>query len=99
MSCPPTLRDHRRSRRRRCRRPQSALILPAVLLDHVSQLDDKLSLLVLLAGLVGLLVLPTQRRFAAITVNVSHGVEAWKSKSWMRSHFWPVEVNDIIGAE
>ena len=44
------------------------------------QFDDELALLVLLAGLVGLLVLPAERGFAAITVNVSHGVEACKAK-------------------
>lgn len=66
------------------RRPQSALVLPAVLFDHVRQFDDKLALLVLLAGLVGLLVLPAQRGLAAITVNVSHGVEACKSKKMVR---------------
>ena len=38
--------------------PALALVLPAVLLDHVRQLDDVLALLVLLARLERLLVLP-----------------------------------------
>ena len=38
-----------------------ALVLPAVLLDHVGELDDVLALLVLLARLESLLVLPPER--------------------------------------
>ena len=38
-----------------------ALVLPAVLLDHVGELDDVLALLVLLARLESLLVLPPAR--------------------------------------
>ena len=40
-----------------------ALVLPAVLLDHVGELDDVLALLVLLARLESLLVLPPARSF------------------------------------
>lgn len=56
--------------------PTSTLILPPVLLDHVCQLDDELALLVLLTRLERLLVLPAQRRLAAVTVDVSHSVQA-----------------------
>lgn len=58
------------------RRDFSALVLPPVLLDHVSQLDDELALLVLLAGFVGLFVLPTEHCLATITINVSHCMQA-----------------------
>jgi len=58
--------------------------VPAVLLDHVGQLDDELALLVLLAGLVGVLVLPTQRRLAALAVNVRHRMEAGEEHPLLR---------------
>jgi hypothetical protein len=53
----------------------STLIFPSVFFDHVSQLDDVLALLVLLARLVGLLVLPSESGLAAITIDVGYSVE------------------------
>ena len=43
-----------------------ALVLPAVLLDHVRQLDDVLALLVLLARLERLLVLPAASLYSCL---------------------------------
>lgn len=45
--------------------------LPAVVLDHVSQLNDELSLFVFLTALKGMLVFPAQRRLTVLTVDVS----------------------------
>lgn len=58
------------------RKRQSALgaSLPAVVLDHVSQLDDELSLLVLLTALKGVLIFPTQGGFTVFTVDISHSM-------------------------
>ena len=52
----------------------SALVFPAVLLDHVGQFNNELALLVFLARLVSLLVFPTQNGFTTITVNIGHCV-------------------------
>lgn len=52
------------------------LSIPTILLDHVSQLDDVLALLVLLARLEGVLIFPAKCGFAAFTVDVRHRMEA-----------------------
>ena len=53
-----------------------ALVLPAVLLDHVGELDDVLALLVLLARLESLLVLPPESRqsnmYGVFGISVRH---------------------------
>lgn len=58
------------------RKRQSALgaSLPAVVLDHVSQLDDELSLLVLLTALKSVLIFPAQGGFTVFTVDISHSM-------------------------
>lgn len=48
--------------------------LPSVVLDHVSQLDDKLSLFVLLTALERVFIFPAQRGFTVFTVDISHGM-------------------------
>lgn len=65
-------------------RTSHRLSVPAVLLYHVRQLDDELALLVLLAGLVGVLVLPAQRRLAALAVDVRHGVQPGEQDPLLR---------------
>lgn len=52
------------------------LSIPTILLDHVSQLDNVLALLVLLARLEGVLIFPSKCGFAAFTVDVRHRMEA-----------------------
>lgn len=54
---------------------RGVLSIPAILLDHVSQLDDVLALLVLLARLKGMFIFPTKCGFAAFTVDVGHRME------------------------
>lgn len=68
-------RRRRRWRRRVLFLHGGVLSIPTILLDHVSQLDDVLALLVLLARLKGMFIFPTKRGFAAFTVNVSHRME------------------------
>lgn len=46
--------------------------LPSVVLDHVSQLDDELSLFVLLTALKRVLIFPTEGGFTVFTVDISH---------------------------
>lgn len=58
--------------------------VPAVLLDHVRQLNDELALLVLLAGLIGVLIFPAQRRLAALAVDVRHRMEAGQEHTLLR---------------
>lgn len=53
---------------------QVEVSLPSVVLDHVSQLNDELPLLVFLTALKGMLVFPAQRGFTVITVDVSDSV-------------------------
>ncbi len=53
-----------------------AAIVPSVFFNHVSQFDDVFALLVLLAGFIGLLVLPSEGSLAAVTIDVSHSVKA-----------------------
>lgn len=48
--------------------------LPSVVLDHVSQLDDELSLFVLLTALKRVLIFPTQGGFTVFTVDISHSM-------------------------
>lgn len=48
--------------------------LPSIVFDHVSQLDDELSLFVLLTALKRVLIFPTQGGFAVFTVDIRHGV-------------------------
>lgn len=48
--------------------------VPAIVLDHVSELDDVLAFLVLLAGLKGVLIFPAQSRLAALTVDIGHSM-------------------------
>lgn len=45
--------------------------LPSVVLDHVSQLDDELSLFVLLTALKRVLIFPAQGGFTVFTVDIS----------------------------
>lgn len=52
------------------------LSIPTILLDHVSQLDDVLALLVLLARLKGMFIFPAKCGFAAFAVDVGHRMEA-----------------------
>lgn len=52
----------------------SSSSVPAVVLDHVGQLNNELALLVLLTALKGMLIFPAQRGFAIFTVNVGHSV-------------------------
>jgi hypothetical protein len=59
-------------------------LLPAVLLDHVGQLDDILALLVLLAGLKGMLVLPAERGLAAVAVDIRHRVQPRQQHALLR---------------
>ncbi len=54
----------------------STLVLPAIFLYHVGELDDIIALLVFLAGLVGLFVFPAKGCLAAITINIGHRVQA-----------------------
>lgn len=49
--------------------------IPAVFLDHVGELDDVLALLVLLAGLEGVLIFPPKGRFTAFAVDVGYRME------------------------
>lgn len=48
--------------------------LPPVVLDHVSQLDDELSLLVLLTALKRVFIFPSQGGFTVFTVDISHSM-------------------------
>lgn len=48
--------------------------LPPVILDHVSQLDDELSLFVLLTALKRVLIFPAQGGFTVFTVDISHSM-------------------------
>lgn len=48
--------------------------LPAVVLDHVRQLDDELALFVFLTALERMLVFPAQSGFTVFTVDVCHSV-------------------------
>lgn len=48
--------------------------LPSVVLDHVSQLDDELSLFVLLTALKRVFIFPTQGGFTVFTVDISHSM-------------------------
>lgn len=48
--------------------------LPPVVLDHVSQLDDELSLFVLLTALKRVLIFPAKGGFTVFTVDISHSM-------------------------
>ena len=50
----------------------------------MSELDDELALFVLLAGLEGAFVLPSQRRLAAFAEDVGHRVEARQQQALLR---------------
>lgn len=56
------------------RRDAASVSLPSVVLDHVSQLDDELSLLVFLTALKRVFVFPAQGGFTVFTVDVSHSM-------------------------
>lgn len=58
-----------------------SLSVPAVVLYHVGQLDDKLSLLVLLTQLKGLFIFPAQCGVAVFTVDVSYCVKSCEQQS------------------
>lgn len=62
-SLPPSLHMHRA-------RPYCQRSIPAILLDHVCQLNDKFAFLVFLTGLVGMFIFPAQRRLAALAINI-----------------------------
>ena len=64
--------------------PVSGVAVPAIILDHVSQLDDEFALFVLLAGFEGAFVLPSQRRLAALAEDVGDGVEAGEEETLLR---------------
>lgn len=48
--------------------------LPSIVLDHVSQLNDELSLFVLLTALKRVLIFPAQGGFTVFTVDISHSM-------------------------
>lgn len=58
--------------------------IPAIFLDHVRQFNNELALLVLLAGLVGVLIFPAERRLAALTVNISDRMQASEQDTLLR---------------
>lgn len=58
--------------------------VPAVVLDHVCQLDDELALLVLLTGLKRMLIFPAQGGLAVFTIDIRHGVQAGEQDSLLR---------------
>ncbi len=60
------------------------LVLPSVLLDHVSELDYVLSLLVLLATLERLLILPSEGGLAAVAVDVGDRVQPRQQDALLR---------------
>lgn len=59
----------------------SWLLFPSILLDHMCQLDDELSLLVLLAGLKCMLVLPSESGFTAVAEYICNSVQACEKHS------------------
>lgn len=61
-----------------------SLSVPAVVLYHVGQLDDKLPLLVLLTQLEGLFIFPAQRGVTVFTVDVGDGVESCEQQPLLR---------------
>lgn len=56
------------------KRNQRGASLPSVVFDHVSQLNDELSLFVLLTALERVLIFPAQRGFTVFTVDISHSM-------------------------
>lgn len=58
--------------------------IPAVLLDHVRQLNYVFAFFVFLAALVSVLVLPAEWRFAAIAKYIGHGVQSREQHTLLR---------------
>lgn len=58
----------------RSEKERAGASLPSVVLDHVSQLDDELSLFVLLTALKRVLIFPAQGGFTVFTVDISHSM-------------------------
>lgn len=56
------------------KKKHEAWSLPSIVLDHVSQLDDELSLFVLLTALKRMFIFPAQGGFTVFTVDISHSV-------------------------
>lgn len=52
----------------------AAASLPSVVLDHVRQLDDELSLFVFLTALKRVLIFPAEGGFTVFTVDISHSM-------------------------
>lgn len=68
---------------------QAETSVPSVVLDHVSQLNDELSLFVFLTALKGMLIFPTQRGFTVFTVDVSDSMKTCEENpllSWPTAH-------------
>lgn len=61
-----------------------SLSVPAVVLYHVGQLDDKLPLLVLLTQLKGLFIFPAQRGVTVFTVDVSNCMKSCEQQPLLR---------------
>ena len=81
----------------------SWLLLPPVLLDHVRQLDDELSFLVLLAGLKCMFILPPKGSLTAVTENICNSMQARQKNSLLcrpaaNIHYWVEEVGPALAA-
>lgn len=63
-----------------CPKPRQCLV-PAIVFDHVVELNDVLALFVLLAALICLLIFPAQGGLAVFTVNIGHGMKTGQQHS------------------
>lgn len=64
-----------RSTKRETEWPAARSVLPTILLQHVSEFDDKLALLILLRQFKSMFVLPAQSCFAVLTENVGNSMQ------------------------
>lgn len=56
-------------------------LFPSIFLDHVSKLDDKLALFILLTRLERMLVFPPKGGLATFAVNISNSMKASQENS------------------
>jgi len=63
---------------------QRTSVLPSIFFDHVGQLNDVFALLVLLGGLEGMFVLPSQGCFAGFAKDIRNCVKTRKKDSLLR---------------
>lgn len=66
------------------REQEVSTLLPTIVFDHVSKLNDKFSFLIFLTAFKGMFIFPPKCGLAVLAVDVRHGVQAGEKDPLLR---------------